>query len=310
VVRGPGWWAASAWPALLLTAYAALAPPARADPTATPAGGDPTAIAAQAANGRPGVAAVQVALRARRLYLATVDGIRGPLTRDAVRRFQARRGLVVDGIAGPRTRAALGWRGRPGLGARVIRNGHRGWDVAALQFLLATRGFPSGPFDGLMGPRSDTALRRFQAWAGLGADGLAGPATLAALRRRSPSSPLGFLAPIGGSPTDGFGPRGNTMHTGVDYPAAAGTGVVAAGRGCVQSTGFDGSGYGNLVVIEHRAGMTSWYAHLASISVQRGQCVVAGTPIGTVGSTGNATGPHLHFELRLHGAPIDPLSGL
>ena len=63
-------------------------------------------------------------------------------------------------------------------------------------------------------------------------------------------------------------------------------------------------------MIEHRAGMTSWYAHLASISVRRGQCVEAGTPIGTVGSTGNATGPHLHFELRLHGAPIDPLSGL
>ncbi len=310
MARRPSWWVASAWPALLLTAYAALAPPACADPTATPAGGDPTAVAAQAANGHPGVAAVQVALRTRRLYSATVDGIRGPLTRDAVRRFQARRGLVVDGIVGARTRAALGWRGRPGLGARVIRAGQRGWDVAALQFLLATRGFPSGPFDGRMGPRSDTALRRFQAWAGLGADGLAGPATLAALRRRSPSSPLGFLAPIGGSPTDRFGPRGNTMHTGVDYPAAAGTGVVAAGRGCVQSAGFDGGGYGNLVVIEHRAGMTSWYAHLASISVRRGQCVVAGTPIGTVGSTGNSTGPHLHFELRLNGAAIDPLSGL
>ena len=100
------------------------------------------------------------------------------------------------------------------------------------------------------------------------------------------------------------------MHTGIDYPAAHGTGVVAAGRGCVQSAGYDGGGYGNLVVIEHRAGMTSWYAHLASIAVRPGRCVVAGTPIGTVGSTGNSTGPHLHFELRLRGAAIDPLSGL
>jgi murein DD-endopeptidase MepM/ murein hydrolase activator NlpD len=100
------------------------------------------------------------------------------------------------------------------------------------------------------------------------------------------------------------------MHTGVDYPAASGTGVVAAGRGCVQSVGYDGGGYGNLVVIEHRAGMTSWYAHLRRISVSPGQCLVAGNPIGTVGSTGNATGPHLHFELRLRGAAIDPLSGL
>jgi len=78
----------------------------------------------------------------------------------------------------------------------------------------------------------------------------------------------------------------------------------------VQSTGYDAGGYGNLVVIAHRAGMTSWYAHLSTISVRPGQCVVAGTPIGTVGSTGNSTGPHLHFELRLNGAPIDPLSGL
>jgi murein DD-endopeptidase MepM/ murein hydrolase activator NlpD len=56
--------------------------------------------------------------------------------------------------------------------------------------------------------------------------------------------------------------------------------------------------------------MTSWYAHLGSVAVGRGQCVVAGTPVGTVGTTGNSTGPHVHFELRLRGAAIDPLSGL
>jgi murein DD-endopeptidase MepM/ murein hydrolase activator NlpD len=96
------------------------------------------------------------------------------------------------------------------------------------------------------------------------------------------------------------------MHTGIDYPAPAGTGVAAAGRGCVQSAGFDGGGYGNLVVIEHRQGMTSWYAHLASIAVEPGQCLVAGTPIGTVGSTGNSTGPHLHFEMRENERPVNP----
>jgi murein DD-endopeptidase MepM/ murein hydrolase activator NlpD len=302
------WWAASGWVGTCPAVIAALAVLATAAPSAR---ADPEATAAQAsASGRPGVAALQVALRARGLYAATVDGALGPLTRDGVRRFQARRGLAVDGIAGPRTRAALGWRGRPRLGLRVIRAGMRGWDVAALQFLLATRGFASGSFDGRLGPRGDAALRRFQAWAGLGADGLAGPATLTAVRRPPARSPLRFLAPLGGSPGDRFGPRGDSMHTGLDYAAAAGTGVAAAGRGCVRSAGFDGGGYGNLVVIEHRAGMTSWYAHLASIAVRRGQCVVAGTPIGTVGSTGNSTGPHLHFELRLNGAAIDPLSGL
>lgn len=309
MARRRSWWAASGWvgtcPAVIGTAFAVAAvaaPSARADPEAR---------AAQASGaGRPGVAALQVALRARGLYAATVDGVRGPLTREGVRRFQARRGLAVDGIAGPRTRAALGWRGRPGLGARVIRAGMRGRDVAALQFLLATRGFPAGPFDGRLGPRGDAALRRFQAWAGLGADGLAGPATLAAVRRPPARSPLRFLAPLGGTPGDRFGPRGNTMHTGLDYPAARGAGVVAAGRGCVQSVGYDAPGYGNLVVVAHRAGMTSWYAHLASVAVRPGECVVAGTPIGRVGATGNATGPHLHFELRLRGAAIDPLSGL
>jgi peptidoglycan hydrolase-like protein with peptidoglycan-binding domain len=303
---------AGACPAVLATALAlagATARPAHADPIARP--DKAIAVAAQArAFGSAHVAALQVALRARGLYSATIDGIRGPLTREGVRRFQARRGLVVDGIAGPRTRAALGWRGRPGLGRRVIRKGARGWDVAALQFLLGTRGFPSGPFDGRLGPRTDASLRRFQAWAGLGADGLAGPATIAAARRPPARSPLRFAAPIGGTPTDRFGPRGDRMHTGIDYPARAGARVVAAGRGCVQSTGYDAGGYGNLVVIAHRAGMTSWYAHLASISVRPGRCLVAGNSVGTVGATGNATGPHLHFELRLRGAAVDPLTGL
>jgi len=266
----------------------------------------PAAAEAASAN----AAALQTALHAKGLYAGTVDGVRGPMTRDAVRRFQLRRGLLADGIAGPRTRAALGWRGRPRLGSRAIASPARGWDVAGVQFLLAIHGFPSGPFDGRLGPRGDAALRRFQAWAGLGADGVAGQATLAALRRRPARSPLRFLAPIGGSPTDRFGPRGATMHTGLDYPAPHGAGVAAAGRGCVRSAGYDSGGYGKLVVIEHRMGMTSWYAHLSRITVSPGECLVAGNLIGRVGSTGNSTGPHLHFELRLREAPIDPLSGL
>jgi peptidoglycan hydrolase-like protein with peptidoglycan-binding domain len=263
---------------------------------------------ADAASSR--VAALQVALRAKGLYGGTVDGVRGPMTRAGVRRFQARRGLGVDGIVGPMTRGALGWRGRPGIGSRVIRAGARGWDVAALQFMLARHGFPSGPFDGDLGPRGDAALRRFQAWAGLGADGLAGAATMVALHRAPPRSILDFAAPLGGPIGDRFGPRGNMFHTGIDYPAAYGTPVAAAGRGCVSSAGYDPGGYGNLVVVQHRAGMTSWYAHLATIAVRPGGCVVAGTRIGTVGATGHATGPHLHFELRLRGAAVNPLTGL
>ncbi|HET8756591.1 MAG TPA: peptidoglycan DD-metalloendopeptidase family protein [Solirubrobacteraceae bacterium] len=266
----------------------------------------PSAAHARSAN----TAALQVALRAKHAYSGTVDGIRGPMTRDGVRRFQQRRGLVTDGIVGPVTRAALRWRGRPRLGRRVIGPGSKGWDVAALQWLLATRGFPSGPFDGRNGARTQAALQRFQAWAGLGTDGLAGPATIRAVRRRPPASPLRFALPISAPVGDGFGPRANAMHTGLDFPAPSGTPVAAAGRGCVSSAGYDAGGYGNLVVIQHRAGMTSWYAHLSRISVRPGTCVVAGNRIGRVGATGRATGPHLHFELRLRGAAIDPRTGL
>ena len=268
-------------------------------------------VAAAAAQARSsGTAALQVALRAKGLYSGTVDGIRGPATREAVRRFQARRGLVVDGIVGPRTRRALGWRGRHRLGSRVIRANARGWDVAALQWLLAIHGFPSGPFDGQLGPRGESALQRFQAWAGLAADGLAGPGTLTAVRRPPPRSLLRFAYPISAAIGSGFGPRDNLMHTGLDFPAPLGTPVLAAGRGCVSSAGYDPGGYGNLVVIQHRAGMTSLYAHLSRISVRPGECVVAGERIGRVGATGNATGPHLHFELRVGGAAVNPLTGL
>src|SRR5215210_7049877 len=231
-------------------------------------------------------AALQTALRATGLY-----------------------GGSIDGIAGPRTRRALGRRGRPRLGSRPLATGARGWDVAALQFLLARHGFPSGPVDGGLGPRTGAALRRFQTWAGLGADGVAGPATLAHLRRGPPRSILRFARPLWTAVGDGFGPRGNMFHTGLDFPAATGTPVAAAGRGCVESVGWD-AGYGRLVVIRHRLGMTSWYAHLSRIDVPRGRCVVAGDRIGAVGSTGRSTGPHLHFELRLRGAAVDPRTGL
>ena len=101
------------------------------------------------------------------------------------------------------------------------------------------------------------------------------------------------------------------MHTGHRLPGrGAAPPWPPPAAAASQSAGYDAGGYGNLVVIEHRAGMTSWYAHLDTIAVSPGQCLVAGNPDRPVGSTGNSTGPHLHFELRLRGAAIDPLSGL
>ena len=230
----------------------------------------------------------------------------GPATTAAVQRLQRRRGLPADGVAGPQTRRALGRRGRPRLGSRPLSLNARGWDVAGLQFLLATRGFPSGTFDGGLGARTDAALRRFQTWAGLSADGVAGAATLAALRRPPARSPLRFLRPVPDPVGDGFGPRGNTFHPGLDLVSPRGRPVHAGAAGCVEVAHRDTGGYGKLVVLRHSLGMTSWYAHLSKISVRRGQCVAAGALLGKVGATGRATGPHLHFELRLRGAAVDP----
>ena len=262
------------------------------------------------ARGRADVAALQVALRATGHYAGTIDGIRGPATRAATRSFQARRGLVADGIAGPATRRALGRRGRPRIGSRVIAGRVRGWDVAALQFRLGWRGFPSGSIDGGFGQRTEWALRRFQAWAGLNADGAAGPATWRELRRRAPRSRLRFARPSGAPIGDRFGPRGDRFHSGVDFTAGWNAPVRAAGYGCVVTAMHTYGAYGRLVVISHRRGMTSWYAHLNRIDVRPGQCVRAGRRIGLVGSSGQSSGPHLHFELRVRDAVVNPLSGL
>jgi murein DD-endopeptidase MepM/ murein hydrolase activator NlpD len=266
----------------------------------------PPPAAAQSAD----VAALQVGLRAAGVYRGTVDGVAGPGTRAAVIALQRRRGLAVDGIAGPATRRALGRRGRPGWGSRQLRRGRRGWDVAALQFRLAWHGFPSGTLDGTFGARVDGAVRRYQRWAGLRADGVAGPATLAALQGPSPGTALRFLSPVAGPIGDRFGPRGARFHSGVDFPVDGGARIGAAGRGCVASAGWDPGGYGNLVVLRHRLGVTTWYAHLSRVTVRRGECVVAGERIGLAGATGTASGPHLHFEMRLRGAVFDPLTSL
>jgi murein DD-endopeptidase MepM/ murein hydrolase activator NlpD len=270
------------------------------------------AVLAEPAGARGGsrVAALQVALAAKGCYGGTIDGLYGPWTKRGVRRFQRRRGLAVDGVAGPQTRRALGRLGRPVLGARMLRIGRVGFDVTQLQFLLAWHGFPSGTFDGGLGPRTARALRRFQRWAQIGADGVAGPVTFAALRRAVPRSPLRLAWPIGSGVGDRFGPRGHRFHAGLDFPAAYGAPVRAARRGRVLWAGWDTGGYGYLVSVRHGHGVRTRYAHLSVITVRRGQRLSVGSALGRVGSTGASTGPHLHFEVLVRGAAVDPLSAL
>jgi peptidoglycan hydrolase-like protein with peptidoglycan-binding domain len=257
-----------------------------------------------------GVAALQVALQARGLYGGTIDGIRGPGTVRAVQRFQRRHGLVADGVVGPRTRRALGRYARHRFGSRLLRRGRAGWDVAALQFALATHGFPCGTFDGGFGPRTAAALRRFQRRSHLVRDGVAGPATYAALNRPRPRAPYALSRPIRAPLGDLFGPRGNRFHAGVDFPAPYGRAVRAAAAGRVVRTGWHSGGYGYRVRVAHRGGVHTLYAHLSRITVRRGQRVSAGTRIGKVGSSGASTGPHLHFEVRLRRAAVNPLPAL
>jgi hypothetical protein len=133
--------------------------------------------------GAPDVAALQVALRIRETYGGAIDGILGPQTQSAVRRFQRSEGLVVDGDPGPRTRAALRPFARHRLGSRLIRTGRFGWDVAALQYLLVRCGFSVGAIDGFFGPRTRTVVVGYQHRAGLFVDGVVGAATIAGLRR-------------------------------------------------------------------------------------------------------------------------------
>jgi len=112
--------------------------------------------------------------------------------------------------------------------------------------------------------------------------------------------------------TSGFGPRIDPVegidgfHTGVDIGASQGTPVHAAASGVVAHAGWAGN-YGLAVFIQHDGGMETIYAHLSGVAVRSGQVVQAGDVIGYVGSTGKSTGPHLHFEVRFHHQPVNPI---
>jgi len=124
-----------------------------------------------------------------------------------------------------------------------------------------------------------------------------------------------FVRPVLGGITSGYGwrihpiTRRRQFHTGVDIAAPYGTPVKAGGDGRVIDTGWHG-GYGNAVIIDHGNRVSTVYAHLSSIGVAEGTLVKAGDVIGRVGTTGFSTGPHLHFEVRVNGAHVDPFSRL
>ena len=113
--------------------------------------------------------------------------------------------------------------------------------------------------------------------------------------------------PIAPRVSQEFGVNG---HPGIDLVASIGTPIAASKGGVVISAGWNNGGYGNLVLIDHGGGIVTAYAHQSQILVSAGQFVSQGQIIGLVGSTGNSTGPHLHFEVRVNGQAVDPLGYL
>jgi murein DD-endopeptidase MepM/ murein hydrolase activator NlpD len=106
--------------------------------------------------------------------------------------------------------------------------------------------------------------------------------------------------------TSGFGPRWGRMHNGTDFAAPVGTPIYAPADGVVSFAGWS-SGYGRLVKIKHDFGIETRYAHQSRIRVKVGQRVSRGDRIGDIGNSGRSTGPHLHYEIRVGGRPINPM---
>ncbi len=134
---------------------------------------------------------------------------------------------------------------------------------------------------------------------------------LAAAQGATDSTPSasGLIWPVSGPVVSPFGYRWGRLHAGIDIAVSYGTPIHAAAAGTVVLAGWV-SGYGNYTCIDHGGGMATCYAHQSSYAVSQGAAVSQGQVIGYVGCTGHCFGPHLHFEVRINGSPVDPLGYL
>jgi murein DD-endopeptidase MepM/ murein hydrolase activator NlpD len=278
--------------AALMGAGALLAGPAVSPLSALASSGGMSAAAQQADDGTgaadtPSLSATQlleygdtgaaVAAVQQKLRIAA-DGIFGPKTRFAVRAFQRAERLEVTGVVD-----AEMWAKLFGAGVPFSSSG------AGQQRVAVQVGAGAGSEES--GSSSDETPSETSPTTTATADGCT----------------TGRIAtPVSGTETSPFGEsRGNHRHTGVDLAAPTGTPVKAAQCGTVSFSGVE-SGYGNLVCVQHAGAITTCYAHLSRIAASSKQTVQAGQVVGYVGCTGNCTGPHLHFEVRREGTPVDP----
>ncbi|XTZ19813.1 MAG: M23 family metallopeptidase [cyanobacterium endosymbiont of Rhopalodia fuxianensis] len=137
------------------------------------------------------------------------------------------------------------------------------------------------------------------------------PNTSNRYKLKTPQMSTGYIWPTQGRMTSGFGIRYGNMHEGIDIAGPMGTPVFAAATGIVISAGWNSQGYGILVKLRHPDGSISFYGHNRRLLVRRGQQVEQGQQIAEMGSTGNSTGPHLHFEIHPKGrTAVDPIAFL
>ena len=266
--------------------------------------------AAAAGSVDPRIAALQVTMRARLLYRGPVTGVADDRTIAATAILQERLGVAPDGVFGPQTLGRLFPPGWPVLGRRLLTVGAKGYDVALLRIELAFHGFPSGKFTSLYTWRTARAVLRFQRWAGLPQTAMAGPLTARALRAAPVVCPRRLAWPVAGGVISPYGLRGARFHGGIDLVAAYGTRVGSPGAGEVVWAGWRPGGWGNAVVVAHGGGVRSLVAHLSRVDVHVGDHVRTGDRLGLSGSTGNSSGPHVHFEVRVRGAYVDPMTAL
>ena len=118
----------------------------------------------------------------------------------------------------------------------------------------------------------------------------------------------GYAFPIEKETTSGFGRRHGSYHKGIDIPIVTGEKIVAAFDGKIRYATYNSGGFGNLVIIRHKNGLETYYAHLSRIKVKVNQIVKAGDVIGLGGSTGRSYSPHLHFEMRYHDVAFNPMN--
>ena len=208
-------------------------------------------------------------VRTKRLQAATVSVI-------SERTAEAR--VVRDGLAGDRDRLA------------TVQSLKR----SALTNARETRAEYLQEVDALLAESAALAARIQEAQRGAGSTGSGQP------------SAAGLVWPCDGVVVSGFGMRWGRMHEGIDIGCAFGTANRAAAAGTVIHSGWLG-GYGNLVVVDHGNGLSTAYAHASALLVGVGQRVAQGETVSLVGSTGNSSGPHLHFEVRVNGVAVDPL---